>query len=148
MFRWTRGRTIAVVAVLWVITLSAWWVDRTRVWLDGKFYPTRHRRMLVYDLDHDVIRDACRRMLADRRAAPASTLPSTRSNIGLPPSLAILKPANVSVSPESGYVSVMFGGGFHHWFMDFYENPLQGRGTKDLGNGLWFVDEGDNVPSP
>jgi hypothetical protein len=104
--------------------------------------------MLVYDIDHVVIRDECRRLLAERRTAPASTLPTTRHDSDLPPGLAVFRPENVYVDPQQGHVSVGFGGGFHHWYLDFYEDPSKGRGTKELGDGLWFVDEADQVPSP
>lgn len=155
MSRLTSRHAVVVLAVLWIVTLAGWGVDHFRAWLDrGSF--NRTRQTLLYDVDHAVIRDECRRLLAEARGTadgPSSaTRPMTRprprgGEVRPPPALAVFKPSIVLVDADGRQVKIMFGGGFHHWFLLYFEDAKAGRGTKDLGGGLWFEDEAGQVPS-
>jgi len=159
MFHWAARYKLGILMVVCIATLAAWGIDHLRAVLDARWFPTRHQRMLLYDLEHDVIRSECRRLLAEARSKRAATSRPARTTtqgwvyaepLPEPPSaLALLRPMGVVVDPDEVTVEIYFGGGFHHWSLHFYESdPPGGGGTKSLGGGLWFEDEFDHVPPP
>jgi hypothetical protein len=138
--------------IVWLATLVAWGIDRTRVWMDGHYYPIRHKRMLLEDVDHDVLRAQCRQLLATAVKKSASTQPATQSSHDdifisqPPPAIQLLKPEFVRVLPAEGLVIITFAGGFSgfdHWSLRYYDDATKGRGTTNLGGGVWFEREND-----
>jgi hypothetical protein len=136
------------MVAVWILTLIAWGYDHLSHRLGhNAFY--RKQRTLIHDIDHEVIREECRQLLAAARAREATTRFATLPTSGpariRTPGIDVLQPRGTMVS--DGVVILSFGGGFHGSWLHFYEDPGKGRGTKDLGGGLWFVDEFDRVPA-
>jgi hypothetical protein len=101
---------------------------------------------ILYHVDHQILAAEARKFGKEQRSLGVSLETLEADDPKVPAALAILKPRRVEIC--DGFVRFEFGGFFLHYGIDVYDEGLEGPGTKNLAEGVWFYSENGRYPGP
>jgi len=106
------------------------------------------QKLILYGLDHEIIANELRKFGSETRWSRPTSINRFDYYEGEDPALPVvvrgLGPSAVRVYDDK--VEFDCGGAFLNFGLIVYRPGIEGKGTKKLGEGLWFFSQNGYVP--
>jgi len=132
------GAAICALSVAWFLSIHVFWFN----WAyQAKKLTDQKQIQLLYQSDHEALRDAGRKILSDANTYTNEFMMKDE----LPETIRNLSPSHASILPGRQELWIEMGGGFFHFGFTIFPEGIEGNGLKKLIPGLWYYSEDNKI---